>query len=75
MAHEDVTIELFYCPDRENCRIEPLKYIEKYSDNVAKYTGTFDLSGSGEQGYNIRIRPSDDFFFELYPEYVKWLVK
>lgn len=75
MAHEDVTIELFYCPDRENCSIEPLKYIEKYSDNVAKYTGSFDLSGSGEQGYNIRIRPSDDFFFELYPEYVKWLVK
>jgi len=75
MAHEDVTIELFYCPDRENCSIEHTKYIEKYSDNVAKYTGTFDLSGSGEQGYNIRIRPSDDFFFELYPEYVKWLVK
>lgn len=74
MPHEDVAVELFYCPDEDSCGIVMLDYVEKYGDNVAKYTGTFSLKGSGEQGYNIRIRPSNDFFFELYSQYVKWLI-
>lgn len=74
MQHEDVAVELFYCPDEDTCGIVMLDYVERYGDNVAKYTGTFTLKGSGEQGYNIRIRPSNDFFFELYSQYVKWLI-
>jgi starch phosphorylase len=74
MTHEDVAVELFYCPEESECEIIQLDHIERYGDNVAKYTGVFTLKGSGEQGYNIRIRPANDFFFELYSEYVKWLV-
>jgi len=75
MMPEDLAVELFYCPDNDDCNIVTLSFVERYNDNVAKYTGKFALEGSGEQGYNIRLRPSDDFFFQLYPEYVKWLVK
>jgi glycogen phosphorylase len=75
LPEKDISAELFYCPENNNCKVVKLDFVEKYADNVAKFTGTFSLSGSGEQGYNIRVRPSDDFFFELYPEYVKWFVK
>jgi glycogen phosphorylase len=75
MPESELAVDLFYCPDEKECDVIKLDFVEKYKDNVAKFTGTFDLSGSGEQGYNIRIRPADDFFFELYPEYVKWFVK
>jgi len=74
MPHEEVAVELFYCPESNEFDVVMLDYIERYGDNVAKYTGKFALKGSGEQGYNIRIRPSNDFFFELYSQYVKWLV-
>jgi glycogen phosphorylase len=74
MKSEDVAVELFYCPDGTERLVVPLKFIEKYNDNVAKFTGEFGLTKSGEQGYNIRIRPSDPLFFDLYPEFVKWLL-
>ncbi|MBU4486072.1 MAG: alpha-glucan family phosphorylase [Candidatus Delongbacteria bacterium] len=74
VSHEDLSVELFYYPDADNCEIIKLSFVERYADNVAKYTGQFSVAGSGEQGYNIRVRPENDFFFELYPEYVKWFV-
>lgn len=75
MSEKDLKVEFFYSPDNNICREIELKFIEMYQDNVAKYTGSFTVTGSGEQGYNIRIRPSSDFFYELYPEYVKWFIK
>lgn len=75
MKEGDISVELFYCPDGEFCEITELKFVERYPDNVAKYAGKFELTGSGEQGYNIRIVPSNKFFAELYPEYIKWFEK
>ncbi len=75
MKEGDISVELFYCPDTDNCEITELEFSERYSDNVAKYTGKFKLSGSGEQGYNIRLIPSNKFFAGLYPEYIKWFIK
>jgi starch phosphorylase len=75
MKEGDISVELFYCADEKTCEITELKFVERYEDNVAKFSGKFELTGSGEQGFNIRIIPSNKFFSELYPEYIKWFEK
>ncbi|MBN2788584.1 MAG: alpha-glucan family phosphorylase [Candidatus Delongbacteria bacterium] len=72
---KNIKVELFYNPEIENYEINEMKFVERYADNVAKYVCNFVLTGSGEQGFNIRIRPIDDLLFEMYPEYVKWYIK
>ncbi len=71
---ELIDVEMLYVHDDDQYHTITLDFKEKFTDNVAKYTGTLMLKGSGVQGMNIRIRPRSKFFFETYPEYVKWYV-
>ena len=67
------TVEIFYqYDDEDNFETIPLKFVELYTDDVAKYTGEFLIKSSGSQNINIRIRPS--FTSEVYKEcrFIKW---
>jgi starch phosphorylase len=75
VENKEVKAELFYKPGNDAPEIIGMKFIEKYADNIAKFTCEFILSGSGEQGFNIRLRPDSDILFGMYPEYVKWYIK
>lgn len=69
-----INVEIFYCygENKQNYRSIPLKFIEKYNDNVAKFTGSLKLEGTGLQEISARIIPSNPDFREVYPEYIKW---
>jgi len=68
---ELLCIELFY-KYNESHEVIPLKISEQKEENNIVYTGSFKIKGSGVQGINIRVRPSDDMIFLSYPEYIKW---
>ncbi len=69
-----IDAEMLYIFDDELRKVQPLEFVERFNDNVAKFVGKLTLQGSGIQGFNIRIRPKSKFFFETYPEYVKWYI-
>lgn len=49
-----------------------LSFVEKYPDNVAKFSGSFVLHRPGQHKLGVRIRPNNPLFRETYPEYIKW---
>ena len=67
-------VEIFYMFLGDNYKIVNLEFIERYSDNVAKFSGKMKVKGTGEQGINIRIKPRSKALSEMYPEFVKWFV-
>ena len=70
--NSDFHVEIYYAPNKNGVKIIKLDFIEKYADKVCKYSASFTLEGSGEQGYNVRIRPKSDLFYDLNPEFSKW---
>lgn len=66
--------EVFYCAGdgAATCKSIPLKYVERYPDKVAKYSGGITLEGTGQQQIGVRLVPSNPDFRQVYPEYVKW---
>jgi len=71
--HQLFEVELFYQLDnQDNFEIIPLDFVEKYSDNVVKYTCSFRLKKSGYQNLSVRIKPK--YNFRLYKErkLIKW---
>jgi len=72
-GHELFTVEVFYqYDDEDNYETIPLKYVESFDDDVAKYEGTFKIKSSGPQNLNVRIRPN--FSTDAYKEckFIKW---
>ncbi|MBI4212316.1 MAG: alpha-glucan family phosphorylase [Deltaproteobacteria bacterium] len=69
-----IAVEALYCrgEDRAAFQKAPLTFVERYSDKIAKYSGSFVLVGTGEQSLSVRFVPADPFFAELYPEFRKW---
>ena len=68
-------IELFYQYDNvDNYEIIPLKFNEKYSDNVVKYTTTFKIKSSGNQNLNVRVRPKHKSTIHFECNYLKWRI-
>lgn len=68
-----IEIELFYYIDKiDDYKIEKLKFIERYQDNVAKYIGKFQFQYSGLQHFSLRIVPENKYIRLNYPELVKW---
>nr|MDA3885920.1 alpha-glucan family phosphorylase [Candidatus Delongbacteria bacterium] len=75
IEEKEVTAELFYIAEADSSEMVVMKFSERYADNVAKFTCEFTLTGSGEQGFNIRLRPNSDLLFEIYSQFVKWYIK
>lgn len=68
-----IDIELFCKIDKINeYTISKLNFVEKYQDNVAKYTGTFSFKYSGLQHFSLRIVPANNYIRLNFPELVKW---
>jgi hypothetical protein len=69
-----IDVEVFYCNDENTSLYKKIElgYVEKYKDNVAKYSGTIMLEGIGLQEISVRLVPSDPYFRTVYPEYIKW---
>lgn len=66
-------IELFYRDVTNNTfSVLKLDFQEKYEDNVARYYGELQLSSSGLQSINVRIRGNNHPFLRQYYEYIKW---
>ncbi|HQH79845.1 MAG TPA: alpha-glucan family phosphorylase [bacterium] len=71
---ELIGVEAFYCfgDEPDEWSTSPLKFVEKYNDKVARYSGSVMLDGNGTQEISVRIVPADRDFRAFYPEYVKW---
>ncbi len=70
LSPEAVEVEFFYYQTEQNYAIYPLKFIES-SKNIAVYQGKFAVKGSGQQSFNLRLRPKRHELKE-FCEYVKW---
>ncbi len=66
--------EAFYVHDDGKRRVSTvdLPFVERYPDGVAKFVGSFPLTGTGLQEVSARLVPADPDFREIYPQYVKW---
>jgi starch phosphorylase len=69
-----VTLEILYSPRDEVFQVVPLTLAQKYEDQVAKFSGTLTLSGSGVQAFNVRLVPSDERIRHANPDLVKWFL-
>lgn len=67
-------VEAVHCfgHTQERFEVAPLKFVEEYEDQVAKYSGMVRLVEPGVQEGGVRLVPDDDLFRETYPEYIKW---
>ncbi len=66
-------VEVFYYIEKhDRVKTISLDFIEKYSDNVAKFSGKLKIESSGLQYYNARLLPKNKDFRKYYPNYYKW---
>ena len=70
LSEEILQAEIFYKPNENEFLIIPLEFSRK-ENNIAEFSGSLQISGSGKQSYNIRVKPKNCCFKEFY-EYVKW---
>lgn len=71
---ELITAEVVYSYGQDNGHLERigLEFAEAYPDKVAKFSGRFKLREPGLQEMGVRIRPTDELFFDTHPKYVRW---
>jgi starch phosphorylase len=62
---------LYQEDDAKAIKTIPLEFEEKYQDNVARYSGEFELSSSGLQSINIRIRGLVSSYYQNSYNFIK----
>ncbi|HNV43454.1 MAG TPA: alpha-glucan family phosphorylase, partial [Exilispira sp.] len=68
-----IEIEIFCLSEKLDGYItQKLDFVEKYKDNVTKYTGTFKLKNSGFQQIAIRIVPANKYIRKSFPDFIIW---
>ncbi len=68
-----VELELFNVTNNyQFFNITKLQFVERYQDNVAKFSGKFSFFYSGLQKFSLRIVPSNKYLRLIYPDLVKW---
>ncbi len=66
-------LEVFcYSDDLQSYNIFKLSFVEKYSDNVAKFAGEFSFQNPGLQRFSLRIVPANKYLRLLFPDLIKW---
>ncbi len=67
---EYFSVEIVHQTNKNTFESHPLKFV-KHENNLSTYKGVFNISGAGEQSYNIKISVNDSIVEEnLF--YVKW---
>lgn len=68
-----IEVEIFCLSEKLDGYIaQKLDFVEKYQDNVAKYSGTFKLENSGFQQIAIRIVPANKYIRKSFPDFIIW---
>lgn len=63
-------VEVFYMKNNQNWEILPLKFI-KTENGIAKYSLITKIIGSGKQGLNFRIKPTE-YNQNKFEDFIKW---
>jgi len=71
---ELITVEVFYLLTDGSYKLIPLIGSEPDADNNVNFTGSYEVKGSGEQSFNLRIRPASNCGKEFY-DHVIWFNK
>ncbi len=69
-----ISVEFFHCLE-EDCKENDtllLDFVEKYSDNVAKFKGEYVIPRPGLQSGSVRVVPAWNLFRESFRHYIVW---
>jgi len=71
---ELITVEVFYQLTDGSFKLIPLKGSDPDKDNNVHFTGSYEVQGAGEQGFNLRIRPTSNCGKEFH-DHILWYDK
>jgi glycogen phosphorylase len=70
-APELIKAEVFYQLNNGNYELIPLKGSQPSEKGIVIYTGSYLVKGSGEQGFNLRLRPAASYNHEFL-DHILW---